>query len=434
MVNTHRNLEAEVTRLETELRLYKELKLSSIERRLNELLDELDNPATPQTKGQRLRERLGIIASTVALTAIVQGQVEIPLEFQQPVRQEQVSKFSPGLAPALDKVEASLAPSTSNSAPKPASKAGEFVAKVKQVAQRIGADPIDLLTLMSFETAGTLSPAKRGPHVPGQGRAVGLIQFMPATAKELKTSVQELAAMSPVEQLDYVEKYLVKRGFRGGGLKQLYSTVFAGHPNARGNISDGYHTLDSAVARMNREHRPRAVAMLSGQKLVSYPEAKAAIASWSPQFQKDSSKGDTVAGFIVTSPKGPRIHPVTGKVSQHNGVDLALPVGTPLYAIADGIIEYGHNSVAGLYGSFTSDSFPGLAFKLVHLSKGLAEPGAKREVKAGEVIGWSGGARNDPNAGRSTGPHLHLGIKGDSGNWLRVRLGWLHWFVTGKKP
>jgi hypothetical protein len=62
-------------KLETELKLYKQLKLSSIERRINELLDQLDDPATPQTKGQRLRERLGIVAATVALTALTQSQI-----------------------------------------------------------------------------------------------------------------------------------------------------------------------------------------------------------------------------------------------------------------------------------------------------------------------------------------------------------------------
>ena len=111
-----------------------------------------------------------------------------------------------------------------------------------------------------------------------------------------------------------------------------------------------------------------------------------------------------------------------------------MPVGTPLYAIADGTVEYGRNEIAGLYASFTSDKFPGLAFKLVHLSQGLGEPGTKREVKEGDAIGWSGGEKGNPNSGRSTGPHLHLGIKGDSGNWLRVRSGWLHWFIAGREP
>lgn len=439
MVTTTRttNLEKEVLRLETELRLYKELKLTSIERRINQLLDELDDPATPQTKGQRLRERLGIIATTVALCAIAQGQPNIPLIFQQPTNHEQVApKFSSSSKSDLAKVQPTSAPSIS----KPAAQLN-FADKVREVAARIGADATDLLTLMSFETAGTLSPTKRGPHVRGQGQAIGLIQFMPATADELGTSVEQLASMSAIEQLDYVERYLIKRGFKPGmNLKQLYSTVFAGHPNAKGSISDGYHTLDSAVERMNQEHRPKAIAILEGKdqsfsrKNQRFAETKAVIATWGEQFQKDADKGDVIAGFKVTSPKGWRIHPVTGEKKMHTGVDVAMPVGTPLHAIASGTVEYGHNSIAGLYASFTSEEFPGIAFKLVHLNKGLGEPGTKQEVKKGEVIGWSGGEKGNPNSGRSTGPHLHLGIKGDSGQWLRVRSGWIQWFLTGKEP
>lgn len=451
------DLEAEVAKLEAELRLYKNLKLTSIERRINELLDELDDPATPQTRGQRLRERIGVVAATVALTALAQGKFDIPLVFQQPAKQEQVSpKLSPGLdrglaksskpatefSPKLDSassakfspgLDSGLAKSSKPEA-KPASKPElNFIDKVKAVAERIGADPVDLLTLMSFESAGTLSPAKRGPEVPGQGRAVGLIQFMPATARELGTSVQELANMTPVQQMDYVERYLVKRGFKGGTLKQLYSTVFAGHPNARGSISDGYHTLDSAVERMNREHRPKAIAMLGGSAVAEsggrFSKTKAIIETWAEQFQNDPEKGDAIAGYPVTSVRGWRTHPVHGTRKFHDGIDVATPEGTPIYAIADGVINCGLESNGGKYVSFSSPEFPDLRFDSYHLSKCPRAVNVDTPVKRGDIIGWTG------NTGASTGPHLHLEINSTiSGNSLRVRAGWLHWFLTGKEP
>ncbi|MDI9636218.1 hypothetical protein QM565_10540 [Geitlerinema splendidum] len=89
-------------------------------------------------------------------------------------------------------------------------------------------------------------------------RATGLIQFMPYTAKELGTSPDALCKMSQVEQMQWVERYLVQRGFRGGDLKPLYSTVFVGNPYGKGNESDGYHTLSEAVRRIEREHLPLA--------------------------------------------------------------------------------------------------------------------------------------------------------------------------------
>ncbi|MFP4578495.1 MAG: M23 family metallopeptidase, partial [Coleofasciculus sp.] len=289
----------------------------------------------------------------------------------------------------------------------------------------------DLATLISFETAGTFSPSIRGPVVKGRGRAVGLIQFMPETSRELGTTSEALAHKSQVEQMDYVERYLVKRGFKGGGLKQLYSTVFAGHPNARGSISDGYHTLDSAVERMTREHRGRAIALLSGKSLEKTPDQinKSHIYKWAPQFQKNPQLGDIIAGYSVTSPRGWRVHPISGKRQYHQGVDLATPAGTALFAIADGWVECARGDAAGLYATFTSEEFPTLQFKLLHLSRCLVEPGQKTKVSRKKVIGWTG------NSGGSTGPHLDLRIKSSSsGNWLRVRAGWLQWFLTGEQP
>jgi murein DD-endopeptidase MepM/ murein hydrolase activator NlpD len=429
MISTHHhNLEERITQLETELRLYKDLKLSSIERKLNQLLDELENQAPSQTKGQRLKERLGIIASTIALTALAQGQVEIPLEFQQPTKQEQASSFSPGLAPALEKIQSSSAPSLSKPTPKPETKPVELSLEklMKAIAtQESGNNPKLINNDSGASGKWQIMPANIGPwSLAAVGRRVSHAEFMASPELQRQISKHRLAL--------YLKEQSTPGRTEEEVIRRVASLWYSGRShlwnNTRPQFSNGrqYPSIDSYTRSVWRHY--------IDAKVPSYPEAKAAIASWPQQFQKDAEKDDVVSGFIVTSPKGNRIHPITGKVSPHNGVDIATPVGTPLYAITDGRVEYGYNSIAGLYASFTSDSFPGLAFKLVHLSKGLAQPGTKQEVKQGEVIGWSGGAEGDPNAGRSTGPHLHLGIKGDSGNWLRVRLGWIHWFVTGQKP
>lgn len=62
----------------------------------------------------------------------------------------------------------------------------------------------DLMACMAFETGETFSPTIR--NAAGSG-AVGLIQFMPATAKALGTSTEDLLRMNAVQQLAYVEKY-----------------------------------------------------------------------------------------------------------------------------------------------------------------------------------------------------------------------------------
>jgi hypothetical protein len=75
---------------------------------------------------------------------------------------------------------------------------------------------------MAFESGETFSPSIR--NAAGSG-AVGLIQFMPSTAKALHTSTTNLAAMSAEHQLDYVERYF--RPYRGRirTIEDIYMTI-----------------------------------------------------------------------------------------------------------------------------------------------------------------------------------------------------------------
>jgi hypothetical protein len=82
-----------------------------------------------------------------------------------------------------------------------------FATKVKAIARRHGFNPNWLMALMNSETGGTFRSDTY--NLAGSG-AVGLIQFMPSTAQWLGTSTPALASMSNVEQLDWVEKYIVK--------------------------------------------------------------------------------------------------------------------------------------------------------------------------------------------------------------------------------
>ncbi len=420
-------LQREIQKLERELVILKRTNLWSIDRRVSQLLRAIDDSPKSREKS-RLRNQVLAIAATALISLNLANSQDYSPNFdwfKPSVEQVQETAIQPESKPESDSAKPveTLHATSLHLTP--------FAQKIKQVAANINADPIDLATLISFETAGTFSPSIRGPVVKDRGRAVGLIQFMPGTSRELGTTSEALAQMSQVEQMDYVERYLVKRGFKGGGLKQLYSTVFAGHPNARGSISDGYHTLDSAVERMNREHRGRAIALLSGKSLEKTPDQinKSHIYKWDVQFQKNPQLGDIIAGYKVTSPRGWRVHPISGKRQYHQGVDLATPAGTALYAIADGWVECARGDAAGLYATFTSEEFPTLQFKLLHLSRCLVEPGQKVKVSRKKVIGWTG------NSGGSTGPHLDLRIKSSSsGNWLRVRSGWLQWFLTGEQP
>lgn len=98
----------------------------------------------------------------------------------------------------------------------------EFFNKLKSISERLGVSTSDLLRIMTYETKGTLNPA-----IQNDIGAVGLIQFMPSTARELGTSTAALKKMTAVQQLDYVEKFYRNNGVTAGmGLGDLYLMTF----------------------------------------------------------------------------------------------------------------------------------------------------------------------------------------------------------------
>ncbi len=101
----------------------------------------------------------------------------------------------------------------------------------------------------------------------------------------------------------------------------------------------------------------------------------------------------------VTSNFNPRRrHPVTGKVAAHRGTDYAAPVGTPIWAAGDGIVDKaGYNKFNGNY-VFIRHSNTYIT-KYLHMKKRKVKTGQR--VKQGQTVGTLGGT------GRVTGPHLH---------------------------
>lgn len=115
-------------------------------------------------------------------------------------------------------------------------------------------------------------------------------------------------------------------------------------------------------------------------------------------------------GYTVNarSPYGPRKHPITGKQTFHHGVDVAMPVGTPLTSPADGVIVHTGNSTSGGFTLIVRHEGD-LHTVYYHLQK----PSHRRrgdKVTTGDVIAYSG------NTGASTGPHLHFEVR-NSRKW-----------------
>mgnify|MGYP001016549901 CR=1 FL=1 len=100
-----------------------------------------------------------------------------------------------------------------------------FLKRVAEVASNCNMQPEWLMAIMNFETAGTFSPSIKNPST----GATGLIQFMPATAKEMGTTTDALAQKTNVQQLDDVERYFRMQIRRYGtidNVAEAYLAVF----------------------------------------------------------------------------------------------------------------------------------------------------------------------------------------------------------------
>ena len=121
-----------------------------------------------------------------------------------------------------------------------------FKVKAIAISERLQVSPDFLMSCMAFESGETFSPLIR--NAAGSG-AVGLIQFMPSTARTLKTSSDELRGMSPERQLDYVEAYFKPYAGRLHSIEDIYMTIL--YPKAIGKGSD-YVLFKSGTVAYNQ--------------------------------------------------------------------------------------------------------------------------------------------------------------------------------------
>ncbi len=103
----------------------------------------------------------------------------------------------------------------------------------------------------------------------------------------------------------------------------------------------------------------------------------------------------------ISSGYGFREHPLGGDTRFHSGIDLSVPVGSPVRATADGIVSFS-GWAAGSGNTIVIEHGHGFSTAFGHNSRNLVKVG--RHVKRGEEIAVSG------STGISTGPHLHYEI------------------------
>jgi murein DD-endopeptidase MepM/ murein hydrolase activator NlpD len=107
----------------------------------------------------------------------------------------------------------------------------------------------------------------------------------------------------------------------------------------------------------------------------------------------------------ISSPFNPRrMHPVLRRIMPHTGVDYSAGTGTPVWSAAEGVVTFvGPKGANGNLVSIRHES--GYETFYCHLSRFERGLAAGQTVRQRQVIGYVG------TTGRSTGPHLHFGLK-----------------------
>lgn len=133
-----------------------------------------------------------------------------------------------------------------------------------------------------------------------------------------------------------------------------------------------------------------------------------AVGVWLICRKRMNTKGTNPVTGRISSKFGNRTAPTAGASTNHNGVDIAVPIGTHVVAPWDGTVQSVWTDTSYGGGLSLAIAHPnGYRTGYCHLSSVLVSKGDK--VKQGQDVALSG------NSGRTTGPHLHFTVTDPSG-------------------
>jgi murein DD-endopeptidase MepM/ murein hydrolase activator NlpD len=156
-------------------------------------------------------------------------------------------------------------------------------------------------------------------------------------------------------------------------------------------INSIINSINVMKARINTQKR-------SYSELDGLIKNKEKLLAGTPAIQPVSNKdlSRIASGF------GYRIDPIYKTPKLHAGLDFAAPIGTPIYATADGVVKVAGNTNNGYGIHVVIDHGYGYETLYGHMVRTRAHVG--EHVKRGEVIGYVG------STGKSTGPHCHYEV------------------------
>lgn len=181
--------------------------------------------------------------------------------------------------------------------------------------------------------------------------------------------------------------------------KDIRKLGIGGHTTSVGKFSDNLAPVISkelTMLEMNIEKLSREINL----ELSSYNSIYEKVQENINRISRIPSIRPVEGGYL-NSTFGYRVDPIDNVRRFHQGQDITVKSGTPIYAPADGVVKRAY--YAGGFGNHIKIQHgSGYTTLFAHLSKIKVKHG--QNVKRGDIIGYSG------NTGRSTAPHLHYEI------------------------
>ena len=214
-----------------------------------------------------------------------------------------------------------------------------------------------------------------GPSLYRSARAAGapadaIQQYLQAIDQHL--GIEEI---SPSDEFDIVVAY--KRSARGGS--EAGKLLFAG---------------------LEHDGKPRVQLVRGADGQLQDPLGASTRTDWVAGVATGGGGLLAPVNGRMTSGYGLRRHPILGYARMHAGVDFGAAWGSPIFAVAGGIVSYAGRH--GGHGNYVRLEHGGFGTGYGHMSRIAVAPGTK--VQAGQVIGYVG------STGLSTGPHLHYEV------------------------
>jgi murein DD-endopeptidase MepM/ murein hydrolase activator NlpD len=154
----------------------------------------------------------------------------------------------------------------------------------------------------------------------------------------------------------------------------------------------------SLQEKADRLRRKLYIESKSQDEVVTLAEKKEKLFAAIPAIQPVANK----QLIALASGFGMRVHPIYKVKKMHSGIDFAAPIGTPIYATADGKIEEVSIRFSGYGKMIIIDHGFGYKTRYAHMHDFAVRQG--QNIKRGELIGYVG------DTGLSTAPHLHYEV------------------------